>query len=93
VRGINVFPTQIAAVLNSFAELSGEYRIMLDGRGPYDVLPVEVELAEDHTKSEGLAEAIERRIKTEIGITARLALLLFNSLPRSEGKTRRLIRR
>jgi phenylacetate-CoA ligase len=80
-------------VLNSFAELSGEYRIMLDGRGPYDVLPVEAELAEDHTKSEGLAEAIERRIKTEIGITARLALLLFNSLPRSEGKTRRLIRR
>lgn len=93
VRGINVFPTQIAAVLNAFAALSGEYRIMLDGKGPYDVLPVEAELAEGARKGEGLAETIERRIKHEIGVTARIALLPFDSLPRSEGKTRRVIRR
>jgi len=93
VRGINVFPTQIAAVLNSFAELSGEYRIMLDGKGPYDVLPVEAELAQGHGQGGSLIQTIERRIKTEIGVTARLTVLPFNSLPRSEGKTRRVIRR
>ncbi len=93
VRGINVFPTQIAAVLNSFAELSGEYRVVLEGRGPYDRLPVEAELAEDVTEAQNLAETIARRIKGEIGVTARLTLLPFNSLPRSEGKTRRVIRR
>jgi phenylacetate-CoA ligase len=93
VRGINVFPTQIAAVLNSFAELSGEYRIMLQGRGPYDRLPVEAELAEGAGKAESLAEAVERRVKDEIGVTARLTMLPFNSLPRSDGKTRRVIRR
>jgi phenylacetate-CoA ligase len=92
VRGINVFPTQVAAVLNAFAELSGEYRIMLKGRGPYDVLPVEAELAEGALQAENLAQTIERRIKAEIGVTARLALVSFNSLPRSEGKTRRVIR-
>jgi phenylacetate-CoA ligase len=93
VRGINVFPVQIAAILNGFAELSGEYRIMLEGRGPYDVLPVEAELAEGQSGGSGLAGSIERHIKAEIGITARLALLPFNSLPRNEGKTRRVIRR
>jgi phenylacetate-CoA ligase len=93
VRGINVFPTQIAAVLNSFAELSGEYRIMLEGNGPYDRLPVEAELAEGAALGEGLAETIERRIKAEIGVTAKLTVRPFNSLPRNEGKTRRVIRR
>jgi phenylacetate-CoA ligase len=93
VRGINVFPTQIAAVLNSFAELSGEYRIMLEGRGPFDRLPVEAEIAEGARTAESLAAAVERRIKAEIGVTARLTMLPFNSLPRSEGKTRRVIRR
>ncbi|MGE0004406.1 MAG: phenylacetate--CoA ligase family protein [Parvibaculaceae bacterium] len=93
VRGINVFPTQIAAVLNGFAELSGEYRILLEGPAPYDVLPVEAELAEGRSPDEGVALAVERRIKTEIGVTARLSLLAFHSLPRSEGKTRRVFRR
>lgn len=93
VRGINAFPTQIAAVLNGFAELSGEYRITLEGVGPYDLLPVEAELVEGQNLEEGLAAKIEQRIKREIGVTARLALLPFNSLPRSEGKTRRVIRR
>src|SRR5262245_52467150 len=46
VRGINVFPTQIAAVINSFPDLSGEYRMLLDGSGPYDLLPVEAECAD-----------------------------------------------
>lgn len=93
VRGINVFPTQIAAVLNSFAELSGEYRIMLDGKGPYDVLPVEAECAEGNVEGNGLATMIVQRIKRDIGVSARIVLLPFNSLPRSEGKTRRVIRR
>jgi phenylacetate-CoA ligase len=92
VRGINVFPTQIAAVLNSFAALSGEYRITLEGRGPYDALPVEAELAEEG-RGDDLAKTIGQRIKRDIGVTARITVLPFNSLPRNEGKTRRVIRR
>ncbi|HTN98148.1 MAG TPA: AMP-binding protein [Nordella sp.] len=93
VRGINAFPTQVAAVLTPFAALSGEYRIMLDGQGPYDLLPVEAELAAGVSPAEGLASRIEQVIKREIGVAARITLLAFNSLPRSEGKTRRVIRR
>lgn len=93
VRGINAFPTQVAAVVNQLDGLSGEYRIVLAGPGPYDVLPVEAETAEGKTPSDALASALETRIKREIGVTARVSLMPFGMLPRTEGKTRRLIRK
>ncbi|WP_436637954.1 phenylacetate--CoA ligase family protein [Microbaculum sp. FT89] len=93
VRGINAFPTQVAAVINQFADLSGEYRIVLDGPGPYDVLPVEAEVADGGTIEAALALSLEQRIKQALGITARVALLPFHALPRTEGKTRRVIRK
>ena len=92
VRGLNVFPTTVAAALGSFAELSAEYRIRLAGGGPYDILPIEAELAAGQTSSIGLAEAIAAKIKREIGVTAVVTLLPPGSLPRTEGKTRRVIR-
>ncbi|MCC0016565.1 MAG: phenylacetate--CoA ligase family protein [Rhodobiaceae bacterium] len=93
VRGINAFPTQVAAVINQFAELSGEYRIVLDGPGPYDVLPVEGETAQGETPGDALAAALETRIKRELGASAKVTLVPFGTLPRTEGKTRRVIRK
>jgi phenylacetate-CoA ligase len=93
VRGINAFPTQVAAVLHQFPTLSGEYRIVLEGRGPYDLLPVEAEVAMGAVHTENLAVEVERRIKQDIGVSARVTLSPFNSLPRTEGKTRRVIRK
>ena len=93
VRGINAFPTQVAAVINQFAELSGEYCIVLDGPGPYDVLPVEAETAEGVGASDALAAALETRIKRELGASAKVSLVPFGTLPRTEGKTRRVIRK
>ncbi len=95
VRGINVFPSQAAAVLFRHAALSGEYRIVLDGPGPYDALPVEAELAEHppNKSPDQLSDRLAAAFKHELGVTARITLLPFGSLPRTEGKTRRVIRR
>ncbi len=93
VRGINAFPTQVAAIINQNAALSGEYRIVLDGPGPYDALPLEIEMAEGCRDAEGLAVRIETQIKRDLGITSRVGLLPFGALPRTEGKTRRVIRK
>jgi phenylacetate-CoA ligase len=95
VRGINAFPAQVAAVLNGFDALSGEYRIVLEGGGPYDVLPVEAELAERLAgrAPEGLGEAVAAAIKRAIGVSARVTLAPFATLPRTAGKTRRVIRK
>jgi phenylacetate-CoA ligase len=93
VRGINAFPAQVAAVIHSFRELSGEYRIVLDGPGPYDVLPVEAEMAEGRAIDFDLAKAVAQKIKADIGVTASVTPLPHATLPRSEGKTRRVIRK
>ncbi len=94
IRGINAFPTQIAAVLNQHEALSGEYRIVLAGPGPYDFLPVEAETANGGAQAGGgLGAALEAQIKRDIGISAKVTLLPFGALPRTEGKTRRVIRK
>jgi phenylacetate-CoA ligase len=95
VRGINAFPAQVAAVINRHDALSGEYRIVLEGGGPHDVLPVEAELAEGSAAggAEGLAEALAAAFKRELGMTARVRLVPFASLPRTEGKARRVVRK
>lgn len=92
VRGLNMFPTMVAAVLNSFAELSGEYRIRLAAPPPYDTLPVEAELAQGAPETGELAARVAGEIKARLGASASVTLLPAGSLPRTEGKTRRVIR-
>lgn len=93
VRGINVFPSQVAACVTAEDGLSGEYRIPLDGPGPYDRLPVAAEAAAGRPADPDLARALADRIKRELGVTAAVEILPYASLPRSEGKIRRVVRR
>ncbi|MFO0998054.1 MAG: AMP-binding protein [Alphaproteobacteria bacterium] len=92
VRGINVYPVMVAALVNAEPTLSGEYRIALKGPGPYDALPIEVELATGVAESPAIAERLARAIKSGIGTTASITLLPPLSLPRTEGKTKRVVR-
>ncbi|MFN0041802.1 MAG: phenylacetate--CoA ligase family protein [Alphaproteobacteria bacterium] len=92
VRGLNIFPSAVTAIVNMNQALSGEYRIVLSGPGPYDALPLEVELAKGHAPAPALARKIEAEIKRHIGASARVSLLSPDSLPRTEGKTRRVLR-
>ena len=92
VRGINVFPTMVAAVVGKFSELSGEYRIVLSGPGPYHALPIKVELARDAVGSD-LAERLATEIKKSLGVTALIEVVPLYSLPRTAGKTKRVIRK
>jgi phenylacetate-CoA ligase len=59
------------------------------------VLPIEAELAERFGSAvpDGVAEVLAAAIRRDLGLTARLTLLPFGALPRTEGKTTRLIRR
>jgi phenylacetate-CoA ligase len=92
VRGLNIFPTGLAATLHTFNKLSGEYRVMLEGPGPYDLLPLEAEMAEGVRASKPLEDEITHAIKHDLGATAKVILLEYGALPRTEGKTRRVIR-
>jgi len=92
VRGVKAFPGMVTAVVAGQAALSGEYRIRLAGPGPYGRLPLEVELAEAGADKAAVAAALTEAIKREIGMSAAVTVLDPGSLPRTAGKTKRVIR-
>jgi phenylacetate-CoA ligase len=92
VRGLNMFPSMVAKVINSFEDLSGDYRIVLDRKPPHDFLPVQVELAKGRQDAGGLADRVASAIKTNLGATARVSVVPAGSFPITEGKTRRVVR-
>ena len=92
IRGLNMFPTMVAAVVTSFKEMSGDYRIVLDAPPPYDVLPVVVELAEGVQDDDMLSLRLEKRFKQKLGATIRVKTVPYGTFPRTEGKTKRVIR-
>lgn len=91
VRGLNIFPSMVASVINGFAELSGNYRIVLDSKPPYDILPISVELVTAGSE-DGLAERIESEIKKVLGASTRVNILPPDSFELTEGKTKRVVR-
>jgi phenylacetate-CoA ligase len=92
VRGLNMFPTMVAAVVGSFAELSGDYRIVLDTLPPHDRLPVQAELAKGRADDGTLARRLEAELKARLGATAAVTILPAGTFPATEGKTRRVLR-
>ena len=95
VRGVNVFPTAVAEVLASFAELSGEFQILLDTPPPYNQLPVRVELA--HQVSDDAANNLNatlvKTLQARLNFRAAIELVLHGTLPRTESKTSRVVKR
>jgi phenylacetate-CoA ligase len=92
VRGLNMFPSMVAAVVGSFAELSGDYRIVLDTPPPHDRLPVQAELAKGRADDGTLARRLEAELKARLGATAAVTILPAGTFPATEGKTRRVLR-
>jgi phenylacetate-CoA ligase len=93
VRGLNMFPTMVAAVLAANPSLSGDYRIFLDSPPPYDALPITCEAARGVEVSEPLARQVELEVKRNLGASARVTLVPQGTLPVTEGKTKRVVRR
>ena len=95
VRGVNVFPSQIEAVLMGVKEASAHYMLVVDRVNSQDKLTVQVELKDDvdindADKLEKLAAYIKTQIKQTLLITAKVELLPPKSIARSEGKAKRI---
>lgn len=96
VRGVNVFPSQIEAVLMGVKEASAHYMLVVDRVNSQDKLTVQVELKDDvdindADKLEKLAAYIKTQIKQTLLISAKVELLPPKSITRSEGKAKRII--
>jgi phenylacetate-CoA ligase len=96
IRGVNVFPTQIESVLMNTEGVEPHYLIIADREGSLDTLEVQVEVNEkifsDEIKGlESLSMKIHKDIKDYLGVTAKVKLVEPKSIPRSEGKAKRVI--
>mgnify|MGYP000470626361 FL=1 len=96
IRGVNVFPSQIEAVLMGVKETSAHYMLVVDRVNSQDKLTVQVELKDDvdindADKLEKLAAYIKTQIKQTLLISAKVELLPPKSIARSEGKAKRII--
>jgi phenylacetate-CoA ligase len=96
IRGINVFPSQIEAVLLSIDEVSPHYLIVVDRKGALDELEVHVEVDEKIFSDEvRKLEELERRIADEmysvLSIQAGVKLVEPRTIERSMGKAKRVI--
>ncbi len=96
IRGVNVFPSQIESVLVSIHGVAPHYMLVVDRQGATDTLEIQVEITEDVFADtvgqlETLEKQINERIKSVVGISANIKLVAPKSIPRSEGKAKRVI--
>lgn len=94
IRGVNVFPTEIEAVLLDDERVSPHYLIVEDRRNPArSELRVATEPFADGTDSETLTKDLVNALRERLGITCDVRVLTPGSVPRTEvGKARRLAR-
>jgi phenylacetate-CoA ligase len=91
VRGVNVFPSAIRDVVSGFVpQVSGHIRVKpkADGVKQQPPLPVSVELARDAGADPELASAIRERLRDMLVVQARVDLVPWGTLGRSEYKSR-----
>ena len=94
IRGVNVYPSQVEAVLLGFPGLAPHYQIVLTRDGALDAMTVEVELAPQSRDLEvdrgRKADDVRQHIKSLIGVTCHVAIKAPGELPRSQGKAVRV---
>ncbi|MBN2140257.1 MAG: phenylacetate--CoA ligase [Desulfovibrionaceae bacterium] len=90
-RGVNIYPGQVAAVIEKFAELSSEYQIQLSRRGGLDFMAVRVERKKDAAMdASALARAVSEEIRGQILVRSQVDIVQPGGLPRSFAKSKRV---
>ncbi len=95
IRGVNVFPSQVEHVLLEMG-LEPNYQLVVDRLDNLDRMEVQVEMSDamfsDTVKDlERLEQHIASNLQSTLNVVARVRLLEPHSIPRSEGKAKRVI--
>lgn len=95
VRGVNLFPSQIEAVLLK-ENHSPNYQIIVDRHGSLDSFEVDIEMNEEHFSDKPsdiikMEKSLENKFKSALGIKPKVNLVSPDTIPRSEGKAVRVV--
>ena len=96
IRGVNVFPSQIESVIVSVKGVAPFYMIIVDRVNSTDTLEIQVELDDESFSDtvsdlEKIRNEIAEKVKSVVGVSAKITLVGAKTLPRSEGKAKRVI--
>ena len=98
IHGINVFPSQIESCLMEIPELAGEYEIVIDRKtlGSLDEVTIRIELSGEYSFDkigdiEEFTKHVGERLASTLLFHAHIELVPPNTIPRSEGKAKRVI--
>ncbi len=94
IRGVNVYPSQIEAVLVGMPEIAPHYQLVVERKGNLDHVTVELEASPDVAPgAEAYARiggAARHQIKSMVGITTDVVVKKPGEIPRSMGKAVRV---
>ena len=96
IRGINIFPSQVESVILGMPEFEPVYMLVVDRVNNLDTLQVQVEVRRDYFSDElgamlQLRKRLADKLKSVLSISADVRLMEPTSIPRSEGKSVRVI--
>lgn len=98
IRGINVFPSQVEHALMGVPEVGQHFQIVVDRKGALDDMMVRVELApasfsDKITDIMQIRNKVEHRLMNYLNVKANVELVEPGSLPRFEGKSKKVVDR
>jgi phenylacetate-CoA ligase len=96
IRGVNVFPSQIEHALLQVEGTLPHYQIILTREKDLDNMEIQVEVTaevfSDKIRAlEALRKKLGHAIQSTLGINAQIRLVEPHSIPRSEGKAKRVL--
>jgi phenylacetate-CoA ligase len=92
IRGENVYPSEVDAVVNQLAGYGGEHRIVITREGAMDELLVRIEAdATAFAMPMTMREDAEGRLLRMLGLRARVEIVSPGTFPRTDFKARRVV--
>ena len=96
IRGVNVFPSQIEDVMKTVPELSSWYQVEVTTVDHLDRVTLKVELEQgfgfdEIREIEALQKEVESKMKSALSVGLKVRIVEPKSIPRSEGKAKRVI--
>ena len=98
IRGINVFPSQIEHVLLKIPEAGNQFMVYIDRINHLDEMTVEVEINRNNFSGEladlaRIQKRVVKELRDALELRTSVRLVEPGSLPRFEGKSKRIIDR
>ncbi len=98
VRGVNIFPSSIDAIVQDFPSIT-EYRLTVNKKGSMDEMLLEIESTVDgkakltFDRKAKLTNELAEKLSIQLNLRFEVVAVPSGTLPRSEGKARRVFDR